>query len=563
MSNLKSLFIGLLFVILYLQGSAQNPSAEYLYMDSIENDTIAIVEINRVLAGKNLEAKFTHELRIKQLIRYSNLEKFDSTIYWCNKYILEYQNKEKDKLPKLYGMKASAYYYLFNLEKSKESLLQGIQYANETKNGKILSQFYNNLGAIYTEQKQYDLAIKTLKEGLAFNKKYIDSANETYYLTMRILGTTYYINKQPMLADSFFRESIKGLRSIKCTNAIYNGALSFYANFLADQGKHSEAKKLLDEAISISRKDAFQKDHSALFYNIGFFYYGIKDYKNAAIFLDSAFHAQDDDFQRRNTEQLAATETKFKTAILEKDLKISKEIKLKWTYAFLLLLIIAIAGIIANYFNQKKKDANAKLLQNQLAVNAFVNGEEKEKIRLSRELHDGIAQDLLALHFTLKKNGIPEKDLEEITKIGQDIRNLSHELMPLTLKMLGLVPAIEEVCNKILSTATTTYELNVSGLEQRLPQNLEISLYRIFQELAQNIIKHSAATHVIIQIILKNNFVNLIVEDNGKGFDESKKAEGIGLSNLKSRVQMVNGQLNYETSQGEGTTTIVRVPVKL
>jgi signal transduction histidine kinase len=561
MNRLKILITLLLVGFSFSNAVAQNDSPEYRYIDSIDNDTIALAELNKVLSQKDLEKKFRPELQIKQLIRYSNVEKFDSTVFWANKYILEYQDKAHQNLPRLYSLKGSAYYYLFNLEKSKESLEKGLQYAMETKNGKILSTISNNLGAIYTEQKEYEKAIKTLKSGLEFNRQFIDSANELYFLSMRILATTYQLKKEPKQADSFFKESIKGLQEIKNFNAPYIGALSFYAQFLVQQGKYDAAKKLLDEAVLLQRKDAFQKDFSALFYNISTFYYGIKDYKTAANFLDSAYHVQYTDFHNRNSQQLADNEIKFKTQLLERDLKISKETKLKWTYAFLLLLALALGAWIVNYFNQKKKNAQVKLQQNQLAINAFIEGEEKEKARLSRELHDGIGQELLALRMQLKKDGAPIEVIESVESIGTDIRNLSHQLMPLTLKMLGLTASMEDICNKLLNASEINFSLNTESIKERLPEKLEISFYRIFQELIQNIVKHSHATEVQIQLIKMPNYINLIIEDNGIGFKEVEATKGIGLSNLTSRVQMMNGQLKYESADGDGTTTIVRIPI--
>jgi signal transduction histidine kinase len=391
----------------------------------------------------------------------------------------------------------------------------------------------------------------------------LKDSNMQFYLAKRILAMNYQKTNRKAEAEKLYLEAINGFTQIKEFGEPYTGALMFYSDLLSDLNRSNEAFAYLQKAIDVQRNSNNMKDLTALYYTAALVYKKANKKDMALLYHDSAYYNQLKEFQDVQLKATTDAEVKFGNEILKRDVQIANQKKQKYIFiAGLVSLLAALSGILF-YYRQKRKDAKQKLEAHQQSTQAYINGEEKEKIRLSRELHDGIAQELLALHFTLKKNGIPEKDLEDITKIGQDIRNLSHELMPLTLKMLGLVPAIEEVSNKILSTATTTYELNVTGIEERLPQNLEISLYRIFQELAQNIIKHSAATHVSIQIILKNSFVNLIVEDNGKGFDETKKVEGIGLSNLKSRVQMVNGQLNYESSEGEGTTTIVRVPVKV
>jgi two-component system, NarL family, sensor histidine kinase LiaS len=89
------------------------------------------------------------------------------------------------------------------------------------------------------------------------------------------------------------------------------------------------------------------------------------------------------------------------------------------------------------------------------------------------------AQDLLALRYAFRKQGVPENELYEIDKIGTEVRNLSHQLMPLSLKMLGLITAIAEMCNKLFPVSIIEHEIIITGLDQRLPLTLETSLYRI------------------------------------------------------------------------------------
>lgn len=113
--------------------------------------------------------------------------------------------------------------------------------------------------------------------------------------------------------------------------------------------------------------------------------------------------------------------------------------------------------------------------------------------------------------------------IEELTRISLDIRNISHELMPQTLKEYGLKLAVEDICQKILAPSGIQYEVHSTLPDERMANKIEITLYRIFQELVHNIIKHSHATEVLVQLRMMNNHVLLVVEDNGKGMTDEKE----------------------------------------
>ena len=139
---------------------------------------------------------------------------------------------------------------------------------------------------------------------------------------------------------------------------------------------------------------------------------------------------------------------------------------------------------------------------------------------------------------------------------------ISHQMMPKALKENGLVSAIEDMLNKSLAISKVEYSFNQIGLDEgRFDEALEIGLFRITQELINNIIKHSGATKVDVQISKTQKHSVLLVEDNGKGFKFDEKRDGIGLMNMKSRANTFNGEVNYETELNKGTVATIRVPL--
>jgi signal transduction histidine kinase len=135
-------------------------------------------------------------------------------------------------------------------------------------------------------------------------------------------------------------------------------------------------------------------------------------------------------------------------------------------------------------------------------------------------------------------------------------------MIPNALIKSGLVAAVRDFVNR-MGTEKLKINLVVLGLNERLPENIETVIYRVLQELINNIIKHAQANEVTIQLIRESNEFMLMVEDNGKGFDLEKtmQQQGIGLKNITSRVEYLNGQVNYDTAVGKGTTVIIEIPL--
>jgi signal transduction histidine kinase len=146
-----------------------------------------------------------------------------------------------------------------------------------------------------------------------------------------------------------------------------------------------------------------------------------------------------------------------------------------------------------------------------------------------------------------------------ITDTGTDIRNISHQMMPKALTELGLVDALEDLLDNCFIKTKVKYNFENMGFEERLPANVEIALYRISQELLQNIIKHSGADKVDIQLMKMKNHCLLIVEDNGKGIVKDESSDGIGMMNINNRLRTINGNLNMDSEKDEGTTATIRI----
>ncbi|MCB0838249.1 MAG: sensor histidine kinase, partial [Bacteroidetes bacterium] len=219
---------------------------------------------------------------------------------------------------------------------------------------------------------------------------------------------------------------------------------------------------------------------------------------------------------------------------------------------------------------EKARIAEVKIEEQQKGLKAIIFAQEEERKRIAKDLHDGIVQQLGGLKLGLQKVFSQEENPEAgkmmalLDDSTQELRELSHQMMPHALSEFGLIPAIEDMLDKSLGHSEMIYQFETFGIsdQQRFEESVEISLYRIVQELINNVIKHSGASRVHIQLMKTGPNLTLIVEDNGQGFQPKSTKTGIGLMNISSRLETIDGKVNFEPSPEGGTLAIVKIPIK-
>lgn len=221
---------------------------------------------------------------------------------------------------------------------------------------------------------------------------------------------------------------------------------------------------------------------------------------------------------------------------------------------------------------QKKE----KILKDQElnAIDAMIEGQEKERQRLASDLHDSVGATLSAakLQFDhIAKNRDKLVELEELfEKTGSlleeaytEVRSMAHLKNSGVIASKGLLPAVEKLAKNASNNNGLTIEVQDFGLTEKLEASLEIAIFRMIQELITNIIKHAGATEAHISITQHEDTLNIIVEDNGKGFNprKMKKAEGMGLHSIEKRVEHLEGSLEMDSTPGRGTNIIIDIPL--
>ncbi len=209
-----------------------------------------------------------------------------------------------------------------------------------------------------------------------------------------------------------------------------------------------------------------------------------------------------------------------------------------------------------------------------MATRAVLEAEEAERQRIAKDLHDGVGQmmsaakmNLSAVEAQLNLNTTEQKlAFENIIQLVDDsckeVRSVSHNMMPNALLKNNLEAAIREFIYK-LDPQVLKVHLYAQGLDERLDSNTETILYRVIQESVNNVIKHSGADTLDITIIKEPGELTATIEDNGKGFDttDREKFEGIGLKNMRTRVEYLKGTIDFDSSPGNGTVVALHVPL--
>ncbi len=219
-----------------------------------------------------------------------------------------------------------------------------------------------------------------------------------------------------------------------------------------------------------------------------------------------------------------------------------------------------------------------KLLKDQElnAIDAMLTGQEKERQRLANDLHDNLGSTLatIKLHFEHLKNNRNNtnvKNIEELyskTNVLLDeaylkVRNIAHEKNSGVMANEGLLPAIRNLAKKASSGDKLNIEIQGYGLEKRLDNALEISIFRMIQELTTNAIKHAQASEINIALTNHDSLLNIIVEDNGKGFDAKllPDKEGMGLKSIEKRIEHLEGTFEIDSTIGKGTNILINIPI--
>lgn len=463
---------------------------------------------------------------------YSNTG-FDSLSVNYLELALKNAAKSKEKVFEGYVLNSLIMYALKdnNNKKIEEYLAKSEEICLETGSPMLCYNTYLRKGTYFDKLKKFEEAEISFKKSIEFAKKRKSPGDIMHAYAS--LGKHYVKSEQPKMAI----ESFKNFEKHK-TNSV-EGKISqlAYSNW-------SKAERM------------------------------VGNYKNSNEYLQKYIDIKDSMNVEKNKILLANSETKYQSEKKDKEIAqqqlILEKSQTKTQLMTILIVSLLLASILLWFvFQQRQKRIQQQLVairkeQEVLTLESLIEGEEKERLRIAKELHDGVNGDLSAIKYKLSSllkmnNEVINEAVTMIDNSCKQVRAISHNLVPPSLKDFNLIEAVNNYCENINSIHKPEINFQHIGDSIDLNKKVEVNIFRIIQELVTNAIKHSDAKTIDVQISNRNNTLLVTVEDNGKGYkNEENDTLGIGLSNIKSRVEYLDANLDVVTNEN-GTSNTVEI----
>lgn len=355
---------------------------------------------------------------------------------------------------------------------------------------------------------------------------------------------------------------------------------------LLSMERFSAALPHLRQALTFARHADVLVEQLSVYENLATLYRELGNadstYKYFALYQSVKDSAFSDDLRKDFAELQMHYETEQKEsdiALLREQNKV-KDLQVQQSRTQIGLLgigFVAFVFIAVMFYFRYRERQQARLSagimrEREAGLKAVIAATEAERERIARNLHDGVGQQLSGLKMgwqqllselqptqsTTKEKS--EKLTEVLDEACDEVRSISHRMMPRSLGQYGLVPAIGDLLEKSIHPAGITFDFETLGLDQeRFDSELELSVYRVMQELVNNILKHAEATHVSVQLVKNSGYLIAVIEDNGKGFDPGVQSDGIGLKNMQGRLDAVNGIIHFERDSGTRATIRIKL----
>ncbi|MCC6371888.1 MAG: sensor histidine kinase [Bacteroidia bacterium] len=448
---------------------------------------------------------------------------------------------------------ASNYFLSGKLWQAKSFYSQSSGIYSKLNKQNELARSYLNLGSVYDELQKPDTSLLYYQKALNTFEK-LGAKNDVVLCYMNI-GATYETLKKNNLAFDYY----------------------FKAEKVAEQ------LKTLDNL-------------EVIYYNLSSLFQNNKNFESALLYREKYNAIKDSILNIETIKNINELEKKYETEKKEQENKLlvaesalHKRRSNLYLIAACLLLVISV--LVYFIFRQRTKNAKAVAEKNEQlyrkkineiikeqelkSINEIMEGQENERKRIAEDLHDRLGSMLatIKLHFNaveLKIESLELKSLEQYKKanslldeVCDEVRKIAHNMESGVLVNFGLVHALTDLKEALASNSNLEITVNTFGMNQRLGTETEITVYRVIQELLSNVLKHAKATEVSIDLNRRDELLTVIFSDNGIGYvtNESVTA-GMGLKNIRSRVEKMHGKFYVDSGQKNGTTNIIEIPLK-
>ncbi len=483
----------------------------------------------------------------------------------------------------------------WNFDKAIEYYQESLEISKDLNDTISIATNLMNIGNIYNLRFKVDKALEYYQESLKLSEAINDKTGIA--ITYLNLGQNYTLRKDYEKAAYYIRKGLNISKEINNYN-IETNALFFVAQNYFSQKKYNEAIKYCNLSIIPAEKIS---NKAMLYANqelIAQSYRGKKQWKLALEHLEKSSEIHDYLNELESSKELQKMEInnihiKDSLYLIQKELKLdlahqtelqqkNKEksnLILGWGISLFIISILAL--LIFSNIKQKQlkaeKEKEKILKEIELSsIDAMIEGQEKERKRIAEDLHDDIGSVLttLKLHFeNFKINKEKQQFLQEelisktetlLDEAYTKVRSMAHARNSGVIANQGLLIAVHNMATKISNADKIAINVIDHGLENRLENSLELTIFRIIQELVTNTIKHANANEINVHLTNHEEMLNIMVEDDGVGFDTKtvSKNKGMGLHSIEKRIEHLEGTLIIESEKNKGTTVIIDIPTE-
>ena len=559
--------------------------AEYYYYNNDYKNASAYALKNLTIAEKKNDDKLRAKTYNNLAAVYNHFGNYRQAIDYALKCLaLSEKTKDSASFPIRNLTASNTYYNLKQYEKTIFYSKKAIEYGEKFNNTYAVMMGLNNMGTAYTDLHKIDSAIYFYTKQLGIAQKEEDVVSTTYALIN--LSFNYFKNNNLLQVEKYLSMLDKVDEDIPDKKIIAEIYAAKALQYILRK-EYQPAKAQLDSGIAIAIKEDATDALGNLYNTYSKLYFTqnkIKEAEDYAFKHDSLQSSLNLKELNLYTEDL---ETKYETQKKESQIQLQKsQLRHKNTLNYILagsaiaLLLISLLSY-RNYKNrQKLQQARIDELETEkqlTATEAVLKGEEQERTRLAKDLHDGLGGMLSGIKFSLsnmKGNLIMtpdnaqafERSIDMLDSSIREMRRVAHNMMPEVLVKYGLDTALKEYCNEIDRSGVIHTSYHSMGLnETEIEQTTAVTIYRIVQELVNNTIKHAAAKNLLVQAqyAKAEKLLSVTVEDDGKGFDIAtlKNANGIGWSNIQNRVDFLKGKIDVQSGEGKGTSVLIEISI--
>jgi two-component system, NarL family, sensor kinase len=518
-----------------------------------------------------------------------------SVDYYLRAIAMDEQLRDDSRLATGYSNISGVYTHLNEFEKAYAYSLKGIALGHKCQDKNAMETGYLNLSAALIKTNRPDSALIVLKDLVALATAYRD--NDIVAGSLDNICAIYADKGQWTLFKESATKLLDFARSAKEEQGIFLGQIRMFDYYWWTKD-YGSARGAIQEAIGRARSEGLKKNLSNAYEKAALLELvqgHVKAYSRYHVMKDSIDEQLLSDRVVKNTQELEARFSLNKKQAeiddLEKQQRI-QQLVLRQQYLTIAILAVVASVVLLvsflyrrNYLQKKKLLLADAMLQQQriaelekeqqlLATEAVLRGQVEERSRLAKDLHDGLGSILSGTKYfftNMKDNLIInaetaaafERGMGMLDKSIHELRRVAHNMMPEALMKFGLDSALRDFCQSIeQSGAIQLTYLSYDMDESTIPEARAAAIYRIVQELVNNILKHAEARTALVQVIRKGLALSIAVEDDGKGFDISILAdsEGIGYPNLKNRVAWLNGTIDIQSEAGKGTSVNIEIP---